>query len=90
MPHISDKLAAPFGLPVRHGTRSECKWRRGEVREDVLYTLIERAGKTAYGRGENRRHFVLYARTAFSAGVLETATSDDRVTLHTPKTILGQ
>lgn len=67
----------------------ECKWWRREVREDVLYTLIERAGKTAYGKGESRRHFVLYARTAFSVEVKEAATSDGRVELHTPETILG-
>ena len=67
----------------------ECKWWRREVREDVLYTLIERSEKTTFGKGESRRHFVLYARTGFSAGVLESAASDDRVELHTPDTILG-
>ena len=67
----------------------ECKWWRREVREDVLYTLIERSEKTTFGKGESRRHFVLYARTGFSAGVLESAASDGRVELHTPDTILG-
>ena len=67
----------------------ECKWWRREVREDVLYTLIERSEKTTYGKGENRRHFALYARTGFSVGALETATSDKRVELYTPETILG-
>ena len=68
----------------------ECKWRRGEVGEDVLNTLIGRAEKTAYGRGEDRRHFLLYARTAFKPGVLERAAADVRITLHTPQTLLGQ
>jgi AAA+ ATPase superfamily predicted ATPase len=67
----------------------ECKWRRGEVGEDVVSTLIRRAEHTAYGRGENRRHFVLYARTAFKTGVLERAAVDGRIVLHTPETILG-
>lgn len=67
----------------------ECKWWRREVREDVLYTLIERSEKTSYGKGESRRHFALYARTGFSVGVLETAASDGRVELYTPGTILG-
>ena len=67
----------------------ECKWWRREVREDVLHTLIERAGNTAYGKGEDRRHFLLYARTGFSAGTVKSAAADARVTLHTPDTILG-
>ena len=67
----------------------ECKWWRREVREDVLHTLIERAGNTAYGKGEDRRHFLLYTRTGFSAGTVKSAAADARVTLHTPDTILG-
>jgi AAA+ ATPase superfamily predicted ATPase len=67
----------------------ECKWRRGEVGEDVVNTLIRRAEQTAYGRGEGRRHFVLYTRTAFKTGVLERAAKDGRIVLHTPATILG-
>ncbi len=67
----------------------ECKWRRGETGEDVVDTLIHRAEHTAYGRGEDRRHFVLYARTAFKSGVLQRATKDGRIFLHTPATILG-
>jgi hypothetical protein len=67
----------------------ECKWRRGEVGEDVLNTLMRRAEHTAYGRGEDRRHFVVYARTAFKTAVLERAARDGRIVLHTPVTILG-
>lgn len=68
----------------------ECKWRRGEVGEDVLNTLIERSEKTAYGRTEARRHFLLYARTGFKPGVLERAAADERIILHTPSSILGE
>jgi AAA+ ATPase superfamily predicted ATPase len=67
----------------------ECKWRRGEVGEDVLNTLIERADRTSYGRGEGRRHFLLYARAGFTTGMMERAAADPRIVLHTPETILG-
>jgi AAA+ ATPase superfamily predicted ATPase len=67
----------------------ECKWRRGDVGEDVLNTLIDRGEKTAYGRGVDHRHFLLYARTGFKSGVLERAAADERIVLHTPKTILS-
>lgn len=67
----------------------ECKWRRGEVGEDVLDTLVGRAAKTAYGRGVVRRNFVLYARTAFKPGVRERAAAEEGIVLHTPETILG-
>jgi AAA+ ATPase superfamily predicted ATPase len=67
----------------------ECKWRRATVGEDVLNTLLERAEKTAYGRGVEDRHFVLYARTGYKDGVLERAEEDKRIVLHTPDTILG-
>jgi AAA+ ATPase superfamily predicted ATPase len=67
----------------------ECKWRRGDLGEDILDTLIGRSDRTAYGRGETRRHFILYARAAFKAGVRERATADERIVLHTPETILG-
>lgn len=67
----------------------ECKWRRGEVGEDVLDTLIRRAGKTVYGSGTQRRHFTLYARAGFKAGVRERAAADEGIVLHTPDTLLG-
>ena len=68
----------------------ECKWRRAEVGEDVLDTLIGRAERTAYGRGTDRRHFALYARVGFKAMVHERAAQDKRIVLHTPDTILGR
>ncbi len=68
----------------------ECKWQRSEVGEGVLDTLIERSARTTYGRASDRRHFVMYARSGFKAGVIERAASDDRIVLHTPETILGQ
>jgi len=67
----------------------ECKWRRGAVGADVLTTLIERAGRTRYGRGVEDRHFVLYARTDFTAGVQERAKEDDRISLLTPDAMLA-
>jgi AAA+ ATPase superfamily predicted ATPase len=67
----------------------ECKWRRGAVAADVLATLVERAERTSYGRGVEDRHFVLYARTAFTAGVQERAKKDGRIVLHTPDTMLN-
>jgi AAA+ ATPase superfamily predicted ATPase len=65
----------------------ECKWRRGEIGEGVLDTLVERAGRIAYGRGVDQRHFVLYARAGFTPGVIKRA-ADDTIVLHTPDTIL--
>nr|WP_294504589.1 ATP-binding protein [uncultured Rhodopila sp.] len=67
----------------------ECKWRRGEVGDDVVNALIRRAEHTGYGRGEDRRHFVVYARTGFKPGVRERAARDGKIILHTPATILG-
>ena len=67
----------------------ECKWRRGAVGEDVLSTLIERAERTGYGRGTEARHFVIYARSGFKAGVQERAAEDRRIVLYTPRTLLG-
>lgn len=66
----------------------ECKWRRGAVGEDVLDTLIGRAERTSYGRGNDRRYFVLYARSGFKAGVHERADADKRIVLYTPDTML--
>jgi uncharacterized protein len=67
----------------------ECKWRRGAVGADVLATLIERAGRTDYGRGVEDRYFVLYARTDFKTGVQERAKEDGRIVLLTPDTMLA-
>lgn len=67
----------------------ECKWRRGVIGADVLGTLIERAGRAEYGRGIEDRHFILYARTGFKAGVHERAKEDGRVVLMTPNAMLA-
>jgi AAA+ ATPase superfamily predicted ATPase len=66
----------------------ECKWRRGLVGEDVLYALTERASKTSYGRDVSQRHFVIYARTGFKAGLVDAASQDSGTILHTPDSIL--
>ncbi|MPR09000.1 ATP-binding protein [Microvirga tunisiensis] len=67
----------------------ECKWRRGAIGVDVLATLIERAGRTDYGRGVEDRYFVLYARTDFKTGVQERTKTDGRIVLLTPDTMLA-
>lgn len=67
----------------------ECKWRRGAIGADVLGTLIERAGRTEYGRGVEDRHLILYARTGFKAGVHERVKEDGRVVLMTPDIMLA-
>ena len=67
----------------------ECKWRRGAIGADILATLIERAERTEYGRGVEDRHFILYARTGFKAGVHERGEEDGRVVLMTPSTMLA-
>jgi len=68
----------------------ECKWRHAETGEDVLDALIARAARTAYGHGNERRHFALYARVGFKAAVHERAAQDRRIVLYTPDTILDQ
>lgn len=67
----------------------ECKWSDKDVGEGVLDRLIERATLTTYGRGNDRRHFVLYTRKAFTNAVEQRATQDPRIVLHTPSTMLG-
>jgi AAA+ ATPase superfamily predicted ATPase len=66
----------------------ECKWWRDLVGENVLDELIERASRTHYGRGNDRRQYVLYARTGFTAGLRRRATAQPEVALHTPQTML--
>jgi AAA+ ATPase superfamily predicted ATPase len=67
----------------------ECKWRRGAVCDDVLTALMERADRTAFGRGVQDRHYVLYARTGFSSAVTKRAARDERIVLYTPEDMLG-
>jgi hypothetical protein len=59
-------------------------------REDVLSAPMERAERTACGRGVTHRHFALYARTGLSSGVIETPGHDNRVVLDTPDSVLGE
>jgi uncharacterized protein len=67
----------------------ECKWSQNEVGEGVLDMLIERAGKAAYGRGEGRRYYALYARSGFKAGMPERSAGDATIVLYTPESMLG-
>jgi hypothetical protein len=66
----------------------ECKWSQTEIGEGVLDTLIARAGKAAYGRGEDRRFYALYARSGFKPGVWERAAADASILLYTPASML--
>jgi uncharacterized protein len=66
----------------------ECKWWGDLVGENVLDELIERASRAEYGRGNDKRQFVLYARTGFTAGLRRRAASQTGVVLHTPQTML--
>lgn len=67
----------------------ECKWAQAEIGEGVLDTLLERAKKATYGRGESRRYFALYARSGFKAGVRERAAEDGSILLYSPASMLN-
>jgi AAA+ ATPase superfamily predicted ATPase len=66
----------------------ECKWWGDLVGENVLDELIERASRTDYGRGNDRRQFVLYARTGFTGELQRRAATQPGVVLHTLQTLL--
>ena len=66
----------------------ECKWWADPVGENVLDELIHRASQTGYGRGNERRHYVLYARTGFTAALRRRAAAQPGIALHTPQTML--
>jgi uncharacterized protein len=67
---------------------AECKWSQTELDEGVLEILIERAGRTAYGRGEGRRYYAMYARSGFGSNVRERAAKDPAILLYTPASML--
>jgi hypothetical protein len=58
------------------------------VGENVLNELIERAARTDYGRGNNRRYFVLYSKAGFTAALQRRAATQSEIALHTPQTML--
>lgn len=66
----------------------ECKWAQTEIGEGVLDTLQDRAGKVAYGRGEPRRHYALYARSEFRPGLIERANEEGSVSLYSLDSML--
>jgi AAA+ ATPase superfamily predicted ATPase len=66
----------------------ECKWWGDLVGENVLDELIERAARTDYGRGNDRRHFVLYTKAGFTAALQRRAARESGIVLHTPQTML--
>jgi AAA+ ATPase superfamily predicted ATPase len=65
----------------------ECKWWGDLVGENVLDQLIERSSHATYGQGNERRHYVLYARKGFTAGLRRRAEGHG-VVLQTPKSML--
>ena len=66
----------------------ECKWWAKPVGENVLDELIERASRTEFGRGNDRRQFVLYARKGFTAALRKRAAAEGGIALHTPQSML--
>lgn len=66
----------------------ECKWWRSAVGENVLDELMERASRTEFGRGNDRRQFVLYAREGFTAALRKRAAAQPGIVLHTPQTMV--
>ena len=66
----------------------ECKWWKEVVGENVLDELIERATRTEYDRGNDRRYFVLYAKAGFTAALKKRAATESGIALHTPQTML--
>ncbi len=67
----------------------ECKWWEGLVGESVLDGLIDHATRTHYGRNNDRRHFVLYAKKGFTGALRRRAGTEPGVVLHTPRSMLG-
>jgi len=67
----------------------ECKWAQTEIGEGVLDTMLARSAATTYGLGEQRRHFALYARSGFRAGLRERAAEDGSVSLYSLADMLG-
>src|SRR5580658_238148 len=67
----------------------ECKWWKDPVGENILDRLVERAEKTAYGRGEARRHYLLYARSGFTQDLSRRADRSPSIRLVSPDALLG-
>ncbi len=67
----------------------ECKWWQGEPCEGILTTLAERAARTEYGRGNERRYFLLYARSGFKRELRIRAKTDKQLVLYTPASMLA-
>lgn len=66
----------------------ECKWWSTPVGENVLDELIERASTTEFGRDNDRRQFVLYARKGFTAALRKRAATQPGIVLHTPQSMV--
>jgi uncharacterized protein len=66
----------------------ECKWWRDPVGENVLDHLVECAGKTAYGKGVPKRHYLLYSKSGFTPDLKKRAKADRSICLFTPNNLL--
>jgi uncharacterized protein len=66
----------------------ECKWWGNLIGESVLDELIERSARTDYGRGNDRRYFVLYTKTGSTPALQRRAATQPWIALHTPQTML--
>ena len=66
----------------------ECKWWAKPVGENVLDELIHRASQTRYGRGNERRHYVLYSKAGFTTALRRRAAAQPDIALYTPQTML--
>ncbi len=53
----------------------ECKWWSTPVGENVLDHLVACSQATSWGKDEARRHYLLYSRTGFTAGLKRRAAS---------------
>lgn len=53
----------------------ECKWWSDPIGENILDHLVACSQSTSYGKGEVRRHYLLYSRAGFTTGLTRRAAS---------------
>jgi AAA+ ATPase superfamily predicted ATPase len=68
----------------------ECKWRNQSMGASVLTHLIDCASRTRFGAEANHRHFMLFSKSGFAAGLIKQATGDRQVHLLTPNILVRQ
>ena len=67
----------------------ECQWWKEPVGGTVLDRVVERAGRTPYGRDAVGRHYLLYSRSGFTDGLRRRAEGDQALRLFDPTQVLG-